>query len=109
MTFAMGGVPHAGSRHSCLVWRVMGVWGEKIQAGLSHQLHARWGADLGISRHCGLLSPSGAEFSGQSFPTLRFPQRGQLCFLRLDPTFAYAEASFLMTFAMGGVPHAGSE
>ena len=29
-------------------------------------------------------------------------------FLRLDPTFAYAEASFLMTFAMGGVPHAGS-
>ena len=30
-------------------------------------------------------------------------------FLRLDPTFAYAEASFLMTFAMGGVPHAGSQ
>ena len=29
-------------------------------------------------------------------------------FLRLDPAFAYAEASFLMTFAMGGVPHAGS-
>ena len=28
--------------------------------------------------------------------------------LRLDPAFAYAEASFLMTFAMGGVPHAGS-
>ena len=27
--------------------------------------------------------------------------------LRLDPTFAYAEL-FLMTFAMGGVPHAGS-
>ena len=29
-------------------------------------------------------------------------------FLRLNPTFAYAKASFLMTFAMGGVPHAGS-
>ena len=29
-------------------------------------------------------------------------------FLRLDPAFAYAEASFLMTFAMGGVPHTGS-
>ena len=29
-------------------------------------------------------------------------------FLRLDPAFAYAEASFLMTFAMGGVPHEGS-
>ena len=32
-------------------------------------------------------------------------------FLRLDPAFAYAKASkasFLMTFAMGGVPHAGS-
>ena len=29
-------------------------------------------------------------------------------FLRLDPAFAYAEASFLMTFATGGVPHAGS-
>ena len=29
-------------------------------------------------------------------------------FLRLDPSFAYAEASFLMTFAMGGVPHIGS-
>ena len=29
-------------------------------------------------------------------------------FLRLDPAFAYAEASVLMTFAMGGVPHAGS-
>ena len=30
-------------------------------------------------------------------------------FLRLDLAFAYAEASFLMTFAMGGVPHAGSQ
>ena len=29
-------------------------------------------------------------------------------FLRLDPAFVYAEASFLMTFAMGRVPHAGS-
>ena len=29
-------------------------------------------------------------------------------FLRLNPAFAYAEASFLMTFAMGRVPHAGS-
>ena len=29
-------------------------------------------------------------------------------FLRLDHAFANAEASFLMTFAMGGVPHAGS-
>ena len=29
-------------------------------------------------------------------------------FLRLDPALVYAEASFLMTFAMGGVPHAGS-
>ena len=28
--------------------------------------------------------------------------------LRLNPAFAYAEASFLMTFAMGGIPHAGS-
>ena len=28
--------------------------------------------------------------------------------LRLDLAFAHAEASFLMTFAMGGVPHAGS-
>ena len=27
-------------------------------------------------------------------------------FLRLDHAFANAEASFLMTFAMGGVPHA---
>ena len=30
-------------------------------------------------------------------------------FLRLDPAFAYAEVSFLMTFAKGGVPHAGSQ
>ena len=30
-------------------------------------------------------------------------------FLRLNPTFAYAKASFLMTFATGGVPHAGSQ
>ena len=29
-------------------------------------------------------------------------------FLRLDPAFAYAEASFLMTFVVGRVPHAGS-
>ena len=29
-------------------------------------------------------------------------------FLRLYPAFVYAKASFLMTFAMGGVPHAGS-
>ena len=29
-------------------------------------------------------------------------------FLRLDYAFAYAKASFLMTFAMGGVPHTGS-
>ena len=28
--------------------------------------------------------------------------------LRLDPAFAYAEASFLMTFVVGRVPHAGS-
>ena len=35
--------------------------------------------------------------------------REQGGFLRLDPAFAYAEASFLMTFAMGGVPHAGSQ
>ena len=28
--------------------------------------------------------------------------------LRIDPTFVNAEASFLMTFAMGRVPHAGS-
>ena len=67
----------------------MGVWGEKIQAGLSHQLHAWWGADPGISRHDGLLSLSGAEFSGQSSPTLRFPQRGQLCFPR-PPSWAQA-------------------
>ena len=34
-----------------------------------------------------------------------FGNRG---FLRLDPAFVYAEASFLTTFAMGGVSHAGS-
>ena len=28
-------------------------------------------------------------------------------FLRLDHAFAYAKASFLMTFAKGGVPYAG--
>ena len=33
---------------------------------------------------------------------------GNRGFLRLDPTFAYAEASFLMTFAMDRVPHTGS-
>ena len=33
---------------------------------------------------------------------------GNRGFLRLNPAFVYAEASFLMTFAMGGVPHAGS-
>ena len=29
--------------------------------------------------------------------------------LRLDPAFAVCRASFLMTFAMGGVPHAGPQ
>ena len=33
-------------------------------------------------------------------------KRGSI--LRLDPAFAYAKASFLMTFAMSGVPHTGS-
>ena len=33
---------------------------------------------------------------------------GNRGFPRLDPAFVYAKASFLMTFAMGGVPHAGS-
>ena len=28
--------------------------------------------------------------------------------LRLDPAFAFCQAPFLMTFAMGGIPHAGS-
>ena len=29
--------------------------------------------------------------------------------LRPDPTFAFCQAPFLMTFAMGGIPHAGSQ
>ena len=29
--------------------------------------------------------------------------------LRLNPTFAVCQASFLMTFATGGVPYAGSQ
>ena len=28
--------------------------------------------------------------------------------LRPDPAFAFCQASFLMTFATGGIPHAGS-
>ena len=29
--------------------------------------------------------------------------------LRPDPAFAFCQAPFLMTFATGGIPHAGSQ